>query len=237
MKHGEAEHRRAFTLTELMIVLGICALLVALLLPTVSKAREMARRAKCASNLRQILQATTAYVADNGGLLPQPNCSLIENSPVRAGWLYTPPIANPGDQAQVQTGMLWQYLKSQDVYHCPVDSGPYISGPSQVLTSYLMNLAVIAYGANNWSFPFLRMRGNAILFWEAGEDESAYANPSSWNDGSSFPREGLTTRHNNGAEIGCFDGHVEWISTAQYQQELNNSPGRFWCDPQRADGH
>ena len=66
--------------------------------------------------------------------------------------------------------------------------------------------------------------------------EPGYAGPGSWNDGSSFPPEGLTSRHNNGAEIGMIDGTVQWITTAQYQQELNQYPGPFWCDPSRPDG-
>src|SRR5438105_2359875 len=56
---------RAFTLVELLVVIGIIALLVALLMPALSKAREGSRRAKCAAQLRSILQAHALYQSEN----------------------------------------------------------------------------------------------------------------------------------------------------------------------------
>ncbi|HEV8606213.1 MAG TPA: type II secretion system protein, partial [Tepidisphaeraceae bacterium] len=67
-----AIHRRGgFTLVELLIVIGLIALLLSLLLPTVSAARKQAQRLQCASNLRSIGQVMFAYSADNRGLAPR----------------------------------------------------------------------------------------------------------------------------------------------------------------------
>ncbi len=228
--------RPGFSLVELLLVIAIMAVLLAVLVPTIGRAREIAYRATCTSNLRQLLQATFSYVADNHGSLPQPNDSTIEMSPRREGWLYMPPISNPANAFQVESGSLWPYLNNRDVYFCPLAPTTYISGPSQHLTSYMMNLAVVAFGQQNWSFPLRMMKPRSIIFWEAGEDEPGNVTPSSWNDGSAYPWDGLTARHNNGAQIGMVDGTVDWISTAQYQLELNDAPGRFFCDPERADG-
>jgi prepilin-type N-terminal cleavage/methylation domain-containing protein/prepilin-type processing-associated H-X9-DG protein len=58
--------RAGFTLTELLVVLGIIVVLLALLLPTVSKAREAANRAKCSSNIHQIIAAATNRATNSG---------------------------------------------------------------------------------------------------------------------------------------------------------------------------
>ena len=63
--------RAGFTLIELLVVISIIAMLVALLLPALSAAREQARRMQCAANLRQVAMLTTTYATDNNGILFQ----------------------------------------------------------------------------------------------------------------------------------------------------------------------
>jgi prepilin-type N-terminal cleavage/methylation domain-containing protein/prepilin-type processing-associated H-X9-DG protein len=70
MKHLN-RRTKGFTLVELLVVIGIIALLISILLPSLNKARETANRAKCASNLHQIGLAILLYQNDNSQLYPR----------------------------------------------------------------------------------------------------------------------------------------------------------------------
>jgi len=62
--------RKAFTLVELLVVIGIIAILIAILLPSLQRARVSAIRVQCASNMRQVVQALNFYLTENDGSQP-----------------------------------------------------------------------------------------------------------------------------------------------------------------------
>ncbi len=91
---------RAFTLVELLVVIGIIAALIAILLPALSKARQQANNVVCLSNLRQIGNAYALYIGDNKGWLP-----FVYNGDGTLGW-GQPYLRNPANPA-LNTGIYW----------------------------------------------------------------------------------------------------------------------------------
>ena len=75
----------AFTLVELLVVIGIIALLIAVLLPAPGRAREQANMLKCLATLRNMAQAAHAHAAEHQGFMPVAGRVLVKASPALIG--------------------------------------------------------------------------------------------------------------------------------------------------------
>ncbi len=99
---------------------------------------------------------------------------------------------------------------------------------THTITSYLMNGAFSGFGSNpTFIYKRHRFSPSAIVLWEVDEKSG----PGYYNDGSSFPSEAITDRHQTGLTVGSHDGHTEWVTYAQYGTILSANPGRLWCKP------
>lgn len=109
-----------FSLVELLVVISIVALMIALLLPAVGRAREHAYSVQCRNNLHQLLVAQHNYVADNREIVP-PNIAERQPSPDGSGLPGTYGTMAAFNVATYQTSWhrLWPYAPVREVYQCP----------------------------------------------------------------------------------------------------------------------
>ncbi len=128
--------RNAFTLVELLVVIGIIALLIAILLPSLAKARQSARRTACASNLRQVGVAFSLYLIDSKGVYPAPVADPVSASPLIWLWMgrgWRPVLEKYLPRGSANAGVFWcpsddtsidkydstSYAYSMAFYHSP----------------------------------------------------------------------------------------------------------------------
>ncbi len=121
--------RVGFTLVELLVVIGIIALLISILLPVLNKAKQRANAVKCQSNLKTLMMGFIMFSNDHNGYLPGSENDYAQDLEWKRCWLKgpkgmpapggTPPITNAPTE-----GTVYKYLKNSQVYRCPSnDSG------------------------------------------------------------------------------------------------------------------
>ncbi|HXE55795.1 MAG TPA: DUF1559 domain-containing protein, partial [Tepidisphaeraceae bacterium] len=233
--------RRAFTLVELLIVIGIIVCLIAILLPALAKAREQARQVICASNQRQIVAAAFAYANENRGMLPWTALSGGVNPPrIKNGKVVPAPIIECAaiqmpdwGQYDYTQGALWPYvatdvLSRKRVFNCPSDDQDprYSGGPYGTVD--LTHFRNFSYNFNAWAggirLSQIMQPAHKVLVMEqevpvAITGLPAQSNPNAKRDDPSEPPNVLllATRHSGQANEGFLDGHVERVDPGLFQ--------------------
>ncbi len=191
---------RAFTLVELLIVIGIIAVLIGLLLPSLNKAREHSRRTNCLANLRSIGQALFMYANTYRDRLPNGN---------------PPGVYIDYDGSNRVMVDFAGELREPRVFHCPSDE----SGvPERIATAdqTLPDSARVSYEFYSLYFPpehgpiLTRLRGRAPFAWDI-------------EGGSAIPNKDQNHGF-RGGNVLFADGHVAWTDLGQWDDTNWPSP-------------
>lgn len=242
---------RGFTLIELLVTIAIVSLLISILLPSLGRAREMGRRAVCASNMRQIGMGFYQYSEDYNGWFPakpsmnNPSPTVAELATVQSNAGATGPGEYWGPQF---AGMLRdiverevthdgasvpKYILDPKVLICPSDStGNDFQDLKQIPVRPANNFLEIQISLQNQSVKNYSYM--YVALWR-NDDRSDYfmlGDESDHNDVATNSLTGLTTEDNHGRDgINALyvDTHVEWEGSRggdfQSLQELAN---RLW---------
>lgn len=209
-----------FTLLELLVVISIISLLMSILLPNLSAAREQAKRIHCGANIKNLTYAWYMYAGDCDGKL----CSADTgwNNPGE-NWVADGPMIPSnsvgGTEDAVEEGVLWSYLTMVETYKCKSDA-------SELVRSYCLSRTMNGKDCNcehDNIRPF-KMLGSISRPAEKMVFVDAYSRER-WIDGSfspvkqidaeppewyCAPSRNITARHDGGFSLSLADGHWEY---------------------------
>jgi prepilin-type N-terminal cleavage/methylation domain-containing protein/prepilin-type processing-associated H-X9-DG protein len=195
---------KAFTLVELLVVIAIIALLMAIIVPTLNRARELGRRAVCLNNVKQLALAWNLYTDNNDNKIVVGNT----HQDTQHCWVYWEPSLDEDDKIKgILRGYLYPYCPDLKLYRCPTG----VKG--EVVTYSIVDYmnghekieeATIAPLKNRLQ---IRNASRQIVFLDEGR-----LTPSSWTVYYLQERwwDQITARHGNGTTFSFADSHSEY---------------------------
>ncbi len=225
------KNKRAFTLIELLVVIAIIAMLLAIVMPALKKAKEAGKRVICQSNVRQLTQAWKTYAEENKGILAAAMTSAITGGEP-FGWANSTPtwvgLTNDVDnrralEAAITLGTFYPYVNILKAYRCTnhESANTGVADTTQVkrIRSYsivdsLNGYDFIKYSGLQYGRPVkqlteLRNSSAQIAFIDEGRETaqgwSIHPDPMAykfWDVPGS--------QHNDGTVLSFADGHAEY---------------------------
>lgn len=224
--------RSGFSLIELLVVIGIIAILTAILLPVFLSVRASSQGTQCVSNQRQLGVALLQYTQDNDGRFPR---GTADGGDV------------PGRQTPPKNwdNLIFPYLKNRDVFHCPTCSVPgVISSPQPVnwpehfSYGYGMNsrlqedtetapgifLSQVPFPATTVAFGEFSYRANTGGGYEypLTMTQPDLETDATRAEGTRFLGGAGALRHRGGSNYTFVDGHTKWYTPSQVHD--SNTP-------------
>jgi prepilin-type processing-associated H-X9-DG protein/prepilin-type N-terminal cleavage/methylation domain-containing protein len=202
MKILHRKRNAPFTLIELLVVIAIIAILSALLLPTLRKAKEYGHEISCKSNLRQLYLAWLYYADDNNQFVP-----LYYDTALSATWVSL--LFSTGYVKQPGYGHTTEKCQKGGLLICPSYAYDTYAISAHVLYNFLVCTYAMNTNTGGGKWKRLKNSSQTLLFCDTGDQNGGYyrVDANSLTVDNSPPI--LSIRHNGGLNIVFADGHSE----------------------------